>query len=170
MRQRQSRRLQNQEKKARERRVATFLRYLDKRNARRGTPRRSLRIALKWDGAPPRVILFGEEGFFADDEAGRGPPKEADYRIREIDSDDNEDISTVGEQSGTSTSLHEATSSDRSSSLSSSASTRYQDSDEGVISIDSSTTDSTKIQELRACWEYPYFVGCPSTDSDSDSG
>jgi hypothetical protein len=105
--------------------------------------------------------------FFADDEAGRCPPKEADYRIRKIDSDEDEDISTVGEQSGTSISLHEATSSDRSSSSFSLESTRYQDSDKGIISIGSSTTDSTRILEICARWEYPYFVGCPSTDSDS---
>ena len=126
MRQRQSRRLKNQAKKARERRVATFLRYLEKRNARRGTPRRSLRIALQRDGAPPRVILFGEEGFFADNEAGIGPPKEADYRIREIESDDEEDISTAKEESKPSISLNEATSSDLSSSLSLSASAPRQ--------------------------------------------
>ena len=167
MRQRQSRRVKNQAKRLARGALPQSCGTSIKRNARRGTPRRSLRIALQRDGAPPRVILFGEEGFVADDEAGRGPPKEADYRIRKIDSDDNEDISTVGEQSGTSTSLHEATSSDRSSSSSSSVSARYQDSDKGVISIDSSTTDSTRIQELRARWEYPYFVGCPSTDSDS---
>ena len=94
MLQRQSRRLKNQEKKARERRISTFLPYLKKRNARNPRPRCSLRIALQREGAPQRVILFGEPGFFVDDEAGLGPPKEADYRIEDIDTDLDEESST----------------------------------------------------------------------------
>ncbi len=100
------------------------------------------------------MILFGEEGFFLDNEAARAPPPQADYRIRDIDSDD-DNISTVEEKSGTSISFYEATSSD----LTCSAASKHQDTDntnhdndKDSISMDSFTTNSSGTQVICACW------------------
>ena len=115
------------------------------------------------------MILFGEEVFFSDDEAGIAPPPQADYRIRDIGSDDDGDISTVDDKSGTSLSFYGATSLDLTCSTASrnhNTNDRSHDNDGYSISTDSSTTDSSRIRELRARWEYPYSVGCLSTDSD----
>ena len=106
MRQRQSRRVKTRAIKAREGRVAAYLRALDNKNARK--PRRSLRITLNWEVAPSQVILFGEKGFFLDDVAARGPPQ-VDYRIRGNDSTDEEDNSTVKKNGVESISSNKAT-------------------------------------------------------------
>ncbi len=155
MRQRQSRQLRLRAKKARERRAAAFLRYRDKQNANK--PRRSLRLALKKDGDLPRVILFGEEGFFSDDEAALGPPLNADYRIKYRYNFDDESISTA-DNSGTSTSFNEDSTSDITAP--SVESSRFGDNE--------STT--TRVREIRARWTYPFSIGCPASDSDLGSG
>lgn len=67
MRRRQSRRLQNQAKRARIQRMAEYLRDIDARNATE--PRRSLRLIIQRTVAPYPVILFGEDDFWPDDPA-----------------------------------------------------------------------------------------------------
>ena len=95
MRRRQSRRLQNQAKKARIQRMAKYLRDVDARNATK--TRRSLRLLIQRTIAPYPVILFGEEDFWPDDPAEiRLLPPEG-FRIvcnDSIDTDD-EDNSTI---------------------------------------------------------------------------
>jgi hypothetical protein len=157
MRQRQSRRLKNQAKAAREGRIATFLQYLEKRKARNPRPRRSLRIALQREGAPQRVILFGEPGFFLDDEAGVGPPKEADYRIEDIETDLDEESST-DESRGESISVDKESASD----ITFASELSYdQANDEATTSSESTTT---RVRELRAQW---LFTGYSDPKSGS---
>ncbi len=81
MRWRQSTRLRNKVKKARTQRIANYLRALDEQNA--GQPRRSLRLKVQNDNAYGyiyEVILFGEAGFWHDEENETGPPPDG-YRI-----------------------------------------------------------------------------------------
>ncbi len=99
MRQRQSRRLQNQAKKAREERIAAYFRRVDTQNATR--PRRSLRLLIKREITPYRVILFGEKDFWLDDPEGTGLPPPDGYRIVCDDSTGDGDSTSTGEEDST---------------------------------------------------------------------
>ena len=101
------------------------------------------------------MILFGEPGFFLDDEAGVGPPKEADYRIEDIETDLDEESST-DKSRGESISFDEESASD----ITFSSELSYQTNDEATTSSESTTT---RVRELRAHW---LFTG----DSDLGSG
>ncbi len=81
MQRRQSTRLRNKVKKARTQRIDNYLRALDEQNA--GQPCRSLCLEVQNDNANGpiyEVILFGEEGFWRDEENETGPPPDG-YRI-----------------------------------------------------------------------------------------
>ena len=56
-----------------------YLHKLDARNATK--PRRSLRLLIQREVAPYQVILFGEEGFWLDDQDDTGLPPPDGYRI-----------------------------------------------------------------------------------------
>ena len=99
MRQRQSRRLQNQVKKAREERIAAYLRRVDAKNTTK--PRHSLRLLIKREVAPYRVILFGEKDFWLDDPEGTGLPPPDGYRIVCDDSTGDGDSISTGEEDST---------------------------------------------------------------------
>ena len=99
MRQRQSRRLQNQAKNACKERIAAYLREIDAKNATR--PRRSLRLLIKREIAPYQVILFGEKDFWLDDQEGTGLPLPDGYRIVCDDSTRNEESTSTGEEDST---------------------------------------------------------------------
>ena len=99
MQQRQSRRLQNQAKKAREERIAAYLREIDAKNATR--PRHSLRLLIKREVAPYRVILFGEKDFWLDNPEGTGLPPPDGYRIVCDDSTGDGDSISTGEEDST---------------------------------------------------------------------
>ena len=99
MQQRQSRRLQNQAKKARDERIAAYLRRVDAKNATK--PRRSLRLLIKREVAPYRVILFGEKDFWLDNPEGTGLPPPDKYRIVCNDSTDDGDSISAGEEDST---------------------------------------------------------------------
>ena len=99
MRQRQSRQFQNQAKKAREERIAAYLRRVNAKNATK--PRRSLRLLIKREVAPYRVILFGEKDFWLDDLEGTGLPLPDGYRIVCDDSTDDGDSISTGEEDST---------------------------------------------------------------------
>ncbi len=77
----QSMRLRNRVKKARAQRIANYLRALDKQNA--GLPHCSLRLEVQNDNANGPIyeeILFGEAGFWRDEENKIGSPPDG-YRI-----------------------------------------------------------------------------------------
>jgi hypothetical protein len=81
MQRRQSTRLRNRVAKARAQRIANFLRALDERNA--GQARRSLRLeaqTARTNNIIYDLILFGETGFWRDEENEIGPPPDG-YRI-----------------------------------------------------------------------------------------
>ena len=109
MRQRQSRRLQNQVKKAHEERIAAYLRRVDAQHATR--PHCSLRLLIKREVAPYRVILFGEKNFWLDDPEGTGLPPPDGYRIVCNNSTSDGDSISTGEED----SITEETASDISS-------------------------------------------------------
>ena len=101
------------------------------------------------------MILFGEPGFFVDDEAGLGPPKKADYRIEDIDTDLDEESST-DESGGASISFDEESASD----ITFSSELSHQTNDDATTTSESTTT---RVRELRAHWFY-------TEDSDLGSG
>ena len=81
MQRRQITRLCNKVKKARTQRIANYLWALDEQNT--GQPRCSLRLEVQNDNAYGyiyEVILFGEAGFWHDEENETGPPPDG-YRI-----------------------------------------------------------------------------------------
>jgi hypothetical protein len=78
---RQSTRLRNKVKKARMQRIANYLRALDEQNT--GQPHRSLCLEVQNNNANGpiyKVILFGEAGFWHDEENETGPPPDG-YKI-----------------------------------------------------------------------------------------
>jgi hypothetical protein len=105
------------------------------------------------------VILFREESFFLDNEAGRGPPKEADYRIRDNDNDDDEE-SSAAESRGASISFDEELASDITFSL---AESSHQTNKESTATSESTTI---RVREIRARLLYTGPVGCPASESD----
>ncbi len=81
MQRRQSTRLRNRVTEARAQRIANYLRALDEQNA--GQPHRSLRLEAQTNRTNNIIydlILFGEAGFWRDEENETGPPPDG-YRI-----------------------------------------------------------------------------------------
>jgi hypothetical protein len=157
MRQRQSRRVKNQAKKACEGRVAAYLHALEKKNATK--LRRSLRLAVNRVVAPYRVILFGEQVFFLEDVNAKAPPPEDD-RMRGNGSADGENSANVK------TYDDESTTSNNSPAVGSTRSELVSKDDDN--NEDGISTDSSREFAFFASWLYPYPVGCPSTDSDQE--